>query len=72
MKEASKDPELKENIKAVAGFVPKAAKTISKMPSERKTKRAKIRMTDEQEIIESTVDFLKERFNAKIDSVLRG
>jgi leucyl-tRNA synthetase len=66
MKEISKDPELKNNMKAVAGFVQKAVKEISRIPAERKKKRAKIHGIDENEVIGGAVNFLNERFNAKI------
>ena len=36
MKELAKDSALKENMKTVAGFVPRELKTVNKLPNERK------------------------------------
>jgi leucyl-tRNA synthetase len=66
MKELAKDPSLRANMKAVASFVPKVLKTLSKLPNERKARIAKIEMTNEKEIIEDALGFLKERFNAEV------
>ena len=66
MKELARDSSLRENMKAVAGFVPKVLKTLSKMPSERKVRLAKIENAGEKEFIETALDFLGERFNAKV------
>ena len=66
MKELAKDPSLRENMKAVASFVAKVLKALSKLPNERKARIAKIEMTNEKEIIEAALGFLKERFNAEV------
>ena len=66
MKELAADASLRPNMKAVASFVPKLLKTLSKMPNERKTRLAKIEIADEKEFIESALSFLEERFNAKV------
>jgi len=66
MKELAKDPSLRENMKAVASFVPKVLKALSKLPSERKGRLAGIELSGEKEFIESALDFLEERFNAKV------
>ena len=66
MKELAKDSALKENMKAVAGFVPRALKTLNKLPSDRKTRIAQIKIVNEKEIIEDAAVFLKERFNAQV------
>jgi leucyl-tRNA synthetase len=66
MKELAKDPSLRENMKAVASFVAKVLKALSKLPNERKTRIAKIELTNEKEIIEDALGFLKERFNAEV------
>jgi hypothetical protein len=66
MKELAKDPSLRENMKAVASFVPKVLKALSKLPNERKKRLANIELSSEKEFIESALDFLKERFNAKV------
>ena len=67
MKELAKDPGLRENMKAVAGFVPKVLKALSKLPSERKKRLASFDVSNEKEFIESSLDFLKERFNAEVE-----
>ena len=66
MKELAKDSNLKARMKAVAAFVPKVLKTLSKMSNERKARLAKIEIADEKGFIESALGFLKERFNAKV------
>ncbi len=66
MKELAKDPILRENMKAVASFVPKVLKALSKLPDERKTRLANFEISNEKEFIESTLDFLEERFSAKV------
>jgi leucyl-tRNA synthetase len=66
MKELAKDPDLRENMKAVASFVPKALKTLNKLPSERKTRLASVELSGEKEFIESALSFLEERFTAKV------
>jgi len=66
MKELAKDNNLKTKMKAVAVFVPKVLKTLSKQPNERKERLAKIEITDERGFIESALGFLEERFNAKV------
>jgi len=66
MKELAKDNALKANMKAVAVFVPKALKTLSKLPSDRKARIAQVEIASEKEIIEDAAVFLKERFNAQV------
>jgi leucyl-tRNA synthetase len=66
MKELAKDSTLRENMKAVASFVPKALKALNKLPNERKARLAEIELANEKEVIEEALDFLKERFNAEI------
>jgi len=66
MKELAKDGTLRQNMKAVASFVAKVLKALSKLPNERKARIAKIEMTNEKEIIEDALGFLKERFNAEV------
>jgi hypothetical protein len=66
MKELAADTSLRPNMQAVASFVPKLLKTLSKLPNERKARLAKIEIADEKEFIESALGFLEERFNAKV------
>jgi leucyl-tRNA synthetase len=66
MKELAKDSALKENMKAVAAFVPRVLKTLSKLPSDRKARIAQVEIAGEKEIIEEAAVFLKERFNAQV------
>jgi hypothetical protein len=66
MKELAKDSSLRENMKAVASFVPRVLKTLSKLPNERKKRLANVELSSEKEFIESALDFLEERFNAKV------
>ena len=66
MKELAKDCSLRDNMKAVASFVPRALKTLRKLSDERKINLAKIEIIDEKEFIKSAIDFLEERFNTKV------
>jgi leucyl-tRNA synthetase len=66
MKELAQDKSLRENMKAVAGFVPKVLKTLSKLSNERKERLANVEFSSEKEFIESAVHFLEERFSAKV------
>jgi leucyl-tRNA synthetase len=66
MKDLAKDSTLRENMKAVASFVPKVLKALSKFPSERKKRLASFEISNEEEFIESALNFLEERFNAKV------
>jgi leucyl-tRNA synthetase len=65
MKELAKDSSLRENMKAVASFVPKVLKALSKLPNERKKRLANVELSSEKEFIEGTLGFLEKRFNAK-------
>jgi hypothetical protein len=53
-------------MKAVANFVPKVIKAMSRLPNERKARIAKIEMLNEKEIIEAAQGFLQDRFNAEV------
>jgi leucyl-tRNA synthetase len=66
MKELAKDSSLRENMKAVASFVPKVLKALSKLPNERKERLANVELSSEKEFIESALRFLEERFSAKV------
>jgi leucyl-tRNA synthetase len=66
MKELAKDRGLRENMKAVASFVPKVLKALSKLPNERKKRLGNVELSSEKEFIETASDFLEERFNAKV------
>jgi hypothetical protein len=59
MKELVKDSTLKQSMKAVASFVTKVLKALSKLPIERKARIAKIEVVNEKEIIEEALGFLK-------------
>jgi leucyl-tRNA synthetase len=66
MKKLAKDPDLRDNMKAVAGFVPKVLKALNKLSNDRKGRLASAELSDEKEFIESTLAFLEERFSAKV------
>ena len=66
MKELARDSNLRDNMKAVASFVPKVLKALSKLSSERKERLAKVELGSEKEFVESTLNFLEERFGAKV------
>ncbi len=66
MRDLAKDSDLRENMKAVANFVPKVLKTLSKISHERKTRLSNIEIENEKEFIESALSFLEGRLNAKV------
>ncbi len=66
MKELSKNTSLRGKMKAIATFVPKVLKNLSKLPNERKIRLTNIDIGDEKKFLESTLSFLEERFNAKV------
>ena len=66
MKELSKNTNLREKMKAIAAFVPKVLKNLSKLPNERKIRLANIEIGDEKKFLESTLSFLEERFKAQV------
>jgi hypothetical protein len=59
MKELVKDSTLKQSMKAVASFVAKVLKALSKLSIERKARIAEIEVANEKEIIEDALGFLK-------------
>jgi hypothetical protein len=59
MEELMKDSTLKQSVKAVASFVAKVLKALSKLPIERKARIAEIEVANEKETIEEAVGFLK-------------
>lgn len=66
MKEFAADKELKPHMKEVAGLVPKVIKALTKLSAARKANMLKVKVTDEKEIVQCAVGFLKERFNAEV------
>jgi leucyl-tRNA synthetase len=66
MKEFAVDPNLKPHMKDIAPMVPRMIKALTKVSAERKANMAKIGRVDETVILEGTVKFLKDRFNAEI------
>jgi len=53
-------------MKDIAGLVPRIIKALTKVSGERKVNMQKIKAVDENAILEGTVGFLKERFNAEV------
>ncbi|MCW4054782.1 MAG: leucine--tRNA ligase [Candidatus Bathyarchaeota archaeon] len=66
MKELAKDSDLRNNMKAVASFVPKVLKALSKLSSERKERLAKVELSSEKDFVKAALNFLEERFGAKV------
>ncbi len=67
MKELAADPELKPHIKDISGMVPRLIKSLTKVSGERKANMQKINVIDEKAILDGTVNFLKDRFNAEVN-----
>jgi leucyl-tRNA synthetase len=66
LKEFSSDKELKPHMKEIAGIVPRIIKALNKLPNDRKANILRIKTVNEKELLENSVGFLKERFNAKV------
>ena len=66
MKDLAKDSSLRDNMEAVASFVPRAFKALRKLSDDRKTNLVKIEILDEKEFIRSAIGFLEKRFNTKV------
>ncbi len=66
MKEFAADPALKAHMKDIAPMVPRIVKALTKVSGERKVNMAKIGEVNEKQILESTLSFYKDRFNAEI------
>lgn len=66
MKEFAQDKNLHRHMKDIASIVPKMIKALTKLPNERKANVLKIKMVNEQEILENALLFLKERFNTEV------
>jgi leucyl-tRNA synthetase len=66
MKEFAADPNLKPHMKDIAPMVPRVIKALTKVSGERKANMVKIGEVNEKAILEGTVKFLKDRFNAEI------
>jgi leucyl-tRNA synthetase len=67
MKEFSNNTELKPYMKDIAALVPKIIKAVTKLSSNRKINMLKIQKINEKEVIQNAVNFLKDRFNAKVN-----
>lgn len=67
MKELAADEDLKNKMKDVARFVPKAVKEASGINEERKRHLLEIKTLDERAIIEDAKAFLTERFKAQVE-----
>ncbi len=66
MKDFAADPALKPHMKETAVLVPKIVKSLTKLPTERKTSLTKIGQLDEKTILNEAAGFLKDRFNAEV------
>ena len=67
MKEFAANKDLKPHMKEVANMVPRVIKALTKVSGIRKSNMQKIRIINEQSILEESLFFLKNRFNAEID-----
>lgn len=67
MKEFAANKDLKPHMKEVANMVPRFIKALTKVSGIRKSNMQKIRIINEQFILEESLLFLKNRFNAEID-----
>jgi leucyl-tRNA synthetase len=66
MKEFASNSELKPHMKDIASLVPRIIKVLTKLPSVRKSNMLKIKATDEKQIIQQSLCFLKDRFNSEV------
>ncbi len=66
MKQFASNSDLKPHMKEVASLTPKVIKALSKLSSERKQNLLKIKTVNEEEIIQSALPFLRDRFGAVV------
>ena len=66
MKEFSSDPNLKSHMKDIAPMVPRVIKALTKISVQHKANMAKIGVVNEKQILDCTVAFYRDRFNAEI------
>ncbi len=66
MREFAQDPVLRKKMKTIASFVPKALKLLNKFPKERKKRLIEAAISDENNFIQNSKEFLERRFNAKV------
>jgi leucyl-tRNA synthetase len=66
MKEFAANPELKPHVKDIAGLVPKVIKALTKVPAARKANMQNIGLVDQKVIVQTSLGFLKDRFNADV------
>jgi len=66
MKEFASDKDLKPHMKDISGLVPRVIKALTKISGERKANILKIKMVDEQTVLEGAAGFLGERFSAEV------
>ena len=66
MKEFAANPELKPHMKDIAGLVPKVIKALTKVSAARKANMQNIGVVDQKLIVQESLGFLKERFNAEV------
>jgi leucyl-tRNA synthetase len=66
MKEFAANPELKPHVKDIAGLVPKVIKALTKVPAARKANMQNIGVIDQKVIVQASLGFLKDRFNADV------
>jgi hypothetical protein len=66
MKEFATNKDLKPHMKDIAPLVPRMIKALTKFSGDRKANMQKIKRVDEQDTLVGAVDFLGERFNAKV------
>jgi leucyl-tRNA synthetase len=67
MREFSNNQELKPHMKDIVVLVPKIIKTTTKLSANRKSNMLKIQKVNEKEIIQDALNFLKDRFNTKVN-----
>jgi leucyl-tRNA synthetase len=66
MRELSSNMELKPYMKDIAVLVPKIIKAVTKLSLNRKANMIKIQKSDEKQVIENALEFLKDRFNTEV------
>ncbi len=66
MKQFASDKDLKPHMKDIANMVPKVMKTLLRKSTERTGNMLNIKTWNEYEILQRTMDFLKNRFNAEV------
>jgi leucyl-tRNA synthetase len=67
MKEFASDSQLKPHMKDISLMVPRIIKSLTKISGDRRANMQKLGIVDEKAVLDGTIRFLKDRFNAEVN-----